>query len=266
MKVLLANPCGKIADTVFDAHAVAPLDAWYGTAAYALQILFDFSGYSEMAVGLGLMMGFVFAKNFDTPYQSQSITEFWRRWHISLSTWLRDYLYIPLGGNRRGEGRTYANLLITMLLGGLWHGAAWNFLIWGGLHGCALACERYGTRQGWLQRWPRPVRLAWTLSIVLLGWVFFRARDLPTAFAHLHSMSGLRDVPQSVGLVGGVIYQPYYVVCFAVATVAACKFPSAWAWTQSLSGLKACVCIALLWIALIMLATQEYNPFIYFIF
>ena len=123
-KILLANPCGKVADLAFDAGSRAPLDAWYGAAAYAFQIYFDFSGYSDMAIGLGLMIGFVFAKNFDAPYRSQSITEFWRRWHISLSAWLRDYLYVPLGGNRKGPRRTYVNLFIVMLLGGLWHGAA----------------------------------------------------------------------------------------------------------------------------------------------
>jgi D-alanyl-lipoteichoic acid acyltransferase DltB (MBOAT superfamily) len=129
-KILLANPCGKVADTVFDAGAATTLDAWYGVSAYAFQIYFDFSAYSDMAIGLGLMLGWVFAKNFDSPYQSQSITEFWRRWHLSLSTWLRDNLYIPLGGNRRGEVRTYCNLLATMVLGGLWHGASWTFIIW----------------------------------------------------------------------------------------------------------------------------------------
>ncbi len=127
-KVLLANPCGKIADVAFDAGSLGAVDAWYGVVAYAFQIYFDFSGYSDMAIGLGLMLGFVFPKNFDSPYLSQSITEFWRRWHISLSTWLRDYLYLPLGGNRKGPVRTYINLFIVMLLGGLWHGAAWNFV------------------------------------------------------------------------------------------------------------------------------------------
>ena len=141
-KVLLANPCGKIADLAFDAGSLSPLDAWYGVTAYAFQIYFDFSGYSDMAIGLGLMLGFVFPKNFDSPYRAQSITDFWRRWHISLSTWLRDYLYVPLGGNRNGPWRTYINLFIVMLLGGLWHGAAWTFVVWGGLHGALLAVER----------------------------------------------------------------------------------------------------------------------------
>ncbi|HEY0876747.1 MAG TPA: MBOAT family protein [Vicinamibacterales bacterium] len=141
-KVLLANPCGKVADLAFGAGSLSMLDAWYGVLAYAFQIYFDFSGYSDMAIGLGLMLGFMFAKNFDSPYRATSITDFWRRWHISLSSWLRDYLYVPLGGNRKGPRRTYVNLFIVMLLGGLWHGAAWNFVVWGGLHGMLLAVER----------------------------------------------------------------------------------------------------------------------------
>src|SRR5262245_30887263 len=146
-KILLANPCGKVADTVFTAAGVDCLDAWTGVVAYAFQIYFDFSAYSDMAIGLALMLGFVFAKNFDSPYRAQSITDFWRRWHISLSSWLRDYLYVPLGGNRVGARRTYLNLALVMLLGGLWHGASWNFVIWGALHGGLLAFERaFGKR------------------------------------------------------------------------------------------------------------------------
>ena len=141
-KILLADPCGAVADRAFAAPGLGLVDSWYGILAYTFQIYFDFSAYSDMAVGLGLMLGFMFAKNFDSPYLSQSVTEFWRRWHLSLSTWLRDYLYIPLGGNRLGETRTYINLSLVMLLGGLWHGAAWNFLIWGGIQGAMLAVER----------------------------------------------------------------------------------------------------------------------------
>jgi alginate O-acetyltransferase complex protein AlgI len=146
-KILLANPMGHIADAAFAAGPMRILDAWFGVFGYAFQIYFDFSGYSDMAIGLALMMGFVLIQNFDSPYKSVSITDFWRRWHISLSTWLRDYLYIPLGGNRKGERRTYLNLMTVMLLGGLWHGASWNFVIWGGIHGGMLAGERTGQRQ-----------------------------------------------------------------------------------------------------------------------
>ena len=187
-KVLLANPCGKIADTAFDAGSVRLLDAWYGVCAYAFQIYFDFSAYSDMAIGLGLMLGFVFPKNFDRPYLSQSITEFWQRWHLSLSHWLRDYLYVPLGGNRRGWARTYVNLATVMLLGGLWHGASWNFVIWGGLHGGMLALERAAGKDSFYRRLPKPLRIGITFVLVLITWVFFRAEDLSAAFRYLENM------------------------------------------------------------------------------
>jgi alginate O-acetyltransferase complex protein AlgI len=266
MKVLLANPCGKIADTIFNAGPVGTLDAWYGAVAYAFQIYFDFAGYSEMAIGLGLLMGFVFAKNFETPYQSQSITEFWRRWHISLSTWLRDYLYIPLGGNRKGEARTYFNLMITMLLGGLWHGASWNFLIWGAIHGGMLAWERGQGRNSFYRHWPRPLRVTTTFFIVLLSWVFFRTADLPSAISFLGRMFGLGPTQAGADLVGGIVYQPYYIGSFVLAGIVAWTFPTAWAWTQHLTLRKALFCIGALWLSLLFLVTQAYNPFIYFIF
>src|SRR5918993_1432861 len=177
-KVLLANPCGKIADLAFEAGSLGPIEAWYGVTAYAFQIYFDFSGYSDMAIGLGLMLGFVFPKNFDSPYKSHSITEFWHRWHISLSTWLRDYLYRPLGGNRKGPGRTYVNLFVVMLPGGLWHGAAWNFVVWGALHGVLLAGERLRGKAALYGVLPRAARIAVTFVIVLVTWVFFRSADL----------------------------------------------------------------------------------------
>ena len=148
-KILLANPLGRVADTAFAAESLTAFDAWFGVIAYAFQIYFDFSGYSDMAVGLGRLVGFEFIKNFNAPYRAESITDFWRRWHISLSTFLRDYLYIPLGGNRHGPGRTYVNLTIVMLLGGLWHGANWTFVIWGAYHG-SVACP--GTLAGQAKR------------------------------------------------------------------------------------------------------------------
>ncbi|MBT4815873.1 MAG: MBOAT family protein, partial [Lentisphaerae bacterium] len=140
-KVLLANPCGKVADMVFNAGSAEVLDAWYGVTAYAFQIYYDFSGYSDMAIGLGLMLGFVFPKNFDSPFHCESITDLWSRWHLSLSTWLRDYLYVPLGGNRGSSVRTYFNVAAVMVIGGLWHGASWNYVIWGGIHGTMLVLE-----------------------------------------------------------------------------------------------------------------------------
>ena len=265
-KVLLANPCGKIADLAFDAASLHPLDAWYGVTAYAFQIYFDFSGYSDMAIGLGLMFGFVFAKNFDSPYLSQSITEFWRRWHISLSTWLRDYLYVPLGGNRKGPVRTYINLFIVMLLGGLWHGASWNFVVWGGLHGTLLAAERaYGKAAPWWW-FPRPARIAATFALVLVTWVFFRAPDLSSAGRYLASMAGAGEAHEGAGLLAGVIYQPYYLLTFVVAAFVTWTCPQTWDWSRTLSAPKAVAAAAAFVLAAVMLTTQAFNPFIYFIF
>ncbi|MEE8366998.1 MAG: MBOAT family protein [Thermoanaerobaculia bacterium] len=265
-KVLLANPCGKVADVIFDAGSALAIDAWYGLAAYSFQIYFDFSGYSDMAIGLGLMLGFVFPKNFDSPYKSQSITEFWRRWHISLSTWLRDYLYVPLGGNRHGRRRTYLNLAVVMLLGGLWHGAAWNFVIWGGFHGALLSLERARGKRSHYGRLPRFVRVTITFFLVSLGWVFFRAADLPGAIDYLATMAGAGALQDGAGLVAGVVYQPYYLLTVVVAALIAFVGPQTWDWTRRLSWPKAVTCAAALVVALLAMATQEYNPFIYFIF
>ena len=265
-KVLLANPCGRIADTVFDAGAPTVLQAWHGVVGYAFQIYFDFSGYSDMAIGLGLMLGFVFARNFDSPYQSQSITEFWRRWHISLSTWLRDYLYVPLGGNRKGVRRTYIHLGLTMLLGGLWHGASWNFVIWGAFHGALLAIERalgVDRLYGWM---PRPMRVATTFSLVLVSWVFFRAADLPAALAYLGRMFGLGASADAAALLSGLLLGPYLALSFAVAAIVVWGGQQSWTWTRELTPLKIAIALGLLVVAIAALSTQDYNPFIYYIF
>jgi alginate O-acetyltransferase complex protein AlgI len=265
-KVLLANPCGKIADVVFDAGSRGVLDAWYGLAAYAFQIYFDFSAYSDMAIGLGLMLGFVFPKNFDSPYLSQSITEFWRRWHISLSTWLRDYLYLPLGGNRKGVWRTYINLAVVLLLGGLWHGASWNFIIWGGIHGGMLVLERAHGKNAIYRRMPKLVRVAVTFLIVLIAWVFFRTADLPSAMTYLGSLFGLTTIQDGAGLLGGILYQPYYWGTFGLAALIVWGFPQTWDWTRTIPGWKAVPIVFALLVSLAVLMTQAYNPFIYFIF
>jgi alginate O-acetyltransferase complex protein AlgI len=191
-KVLIADSIAPIANRVFDGTPPTMVEAWLGAVAYMMQLYFDFSGYSDMAIGLGLMIGFQFARNFDFPYISRSITEFWRRWHISLSSWLRDYLYIPLGGSRKGPARTYANLVIVMLLGGLWHGANWTFVLWGGWHGAWLAIER-------ATGWNRRAETAWlalplTLLLVLAGWVMFRAGSVHDALAVYSGMLGLNGI------------------------------------------------------------------------
>ncbi len=265
-KILLANPCGKIADTVFDAGAASTLDAWYGATAYAFQIYFDFSAYSDMAIGLGLMLGWVFAKNFDSPYISQSLTEFWRRWHLSLSTWLRDNLYIPLGGNRLGEVRTYINLGITMLLGGLWHGASWNFAIWGAIHGGMLAIERIQGKDSIYARLPGPLKTAITFVIVLFTWVFFRARDLTSAVNYCKTMLGFGATQNSSDLLAGLIYQPYFLLSFAIAAVIVWGCPQTWDFTRRLTWPKAVFAAVILFLALTLMETQAFNPFIYFKF
>jgi alginate O-acetyltransferase complex protein AlgI len=265
-KVLLANPCGKIADLAFGAGSLGPFDAWYGVTAYAFQIYFDFSGYSDMAIGLGLMLGFVFPKNFDSPYRSQSLTEFWRRWHISLSAWLRDYLYVPLGGNRRGRVRTYLNLSIVMLLGGLWHGAAWTFVVWGALHGALLIVERLFGKAALYRGLPSPVRVGVTFTLVLFTWVFFRAPDLPQAVRYVGDMLAVGDPQEGAGLLAGIVYKPYYLGTFLLAGVIVWSAPQTWDWTRTLTMAKAAAVVAVFVLSVAVLATQAYNPFIYFIF
>ena len=265
-KVLLANPCGKVADSVFDASSALVLDAWYGALAYAFQIYFDFSGYTDMAIGLGLMLGFVFPKNFDSPYKASSITDFWRRWHISLSTWLRDYLYIPLGGNRKGPRRTYINLFLVMLLGGLWHGAAWTFVFWGGLHGVLLAIERARGKRSLFEPLPRPLRTAGTFLLVMVSWVLFRADSLSKAGDYLANMIGVGPRFEGAMLVGGIVWQPYYVVTVLAAAAVAWLAPQTWDWTRRLPWWRILICLTILWVSVVALTTQAYNPFIYFIF
>lgn len=194
-KMLVANPASWFADEVFKGTGSIDMPtAWLGLIFYSIQIYFDFSGYSDMAIGLGRMFGFHFMENFNYPYISQSIQEFWRRWHISLSTWFRDYLYIPLGGNRVSEARIYFNLLVVFLLCGLWHGASWNFIVWGGYHGVFLAGERAGLGRAVGRLW-KPLRHIYAVLVIMIGWVFFRANDLPQSFQYLRAMFSFSGDP-----------------------------------------------------------------------
>jgi alginate O-acetyltransferase complex protein AlgI len=265
-KVLLANSCGKIADTAFAAGTLHWIDSWFGIIAYAFQIYFDFSGYSDMAIGLGLMFGFVFAKNFDSPYRSASITEFWQRWHISLSTWLREYLYIPLGGNRHGQTRTAINLAIVMLLGGLWHGASWNFVIWGAIHGLLLGLERTFGKKPFYAGLPKGLRIALTFFFVLIAWVFFRAKTFSAAIDYLGSMFGLVQVPHTSLLLDGLLYTPYNIVAMLVAAIIVWRAPQTWEWSKELGTGKIVMVVAILVATVAVLSMQSYNPFIYFNF
>ncbi len=190
-KVMIADTLSPVADRIFllPARSLDPGTAWLGLVSFTLQIYFDFSGYSDMAIGLGRILGFRLLENFNHPYLATSFTDFWRRWHISLSTWIKEYLYIPLGGNRVSPARSYANLCICFVLSGLWHGASWNFILWGCAHGVALVADR----AFWL-RWqtmlPRAVNMAFTLLLVTLTWVFFRCPTFEVTLRFFHALAG----------------------------------------------------------------------------
>lgn len=274
-KVLIADTVAPVADYAFAMQGPGFFDAWVGILAYALQLYFDFSGYSDMAIGIGLMMGFRFIENFNHPYISRSITEFWRRWHISLSTWLRDYLYVPLGGNRKGKVRTYVNLLLTMVLGGIWHGANWTFFFWGVWHGGILALERlFGGKKDT----PYPRLIAWPLTffLVLIGWVLFRAPNMEVAMHMYSGMFGLNgfgfredfmwDITplQLAAIVAG-----YFVVAFAPMLMR--KFPvepgllkPTWAFRVPLT--VTVPILVLLVMATSKMLAQSFSPFLYFQF
>jgi alginate O-acetyltransferase complex protein AlgI len=266
-KVLLANPAGAVADAVFNAAQPQALDAWVGVLAYAFQIYFDFCGYSDMAVGLGRMMGFEFLKNFDAPYRAQSITDLWRRWHISLSSVLRDYLYYPLGGNRKGPARTYVNLGIVMLLGGLWHGAKWTFIVWGAYHGALLCCERWRGKESVYQTLPHPLRIGITFVLVLLSWVLFRADTLAGAAHYYGALFGLAPASGASRLLGASLYTPYRVIVLALCGLLVfqplqahdwAERPQTWGRVTVLAPLFA-LCVAVMF-------GQSFNPFLYFQF
>jgi alginate O-acetyltransferase complex protein AlgI len=277
-KALIADSCGAIADSIFAVPAadLPAATAWLGITAYTLQIYFDFSGYSDMALGLGRLFGFRFLENFLHPYASRSLTEFWRRWHISLSTWFRDYLYIPLGGNRHGAIRTATNLVIVFFLCGLWHGASFNFIVWGLLHGSFLVLEksRFGD---WLDRLPRVLRHVYVMAVVMTGWVFFRADDLPHAMYWLSAL-----VSPDRGLEAWSVelwLDPWNVTMLAAGVVGSAPWlPRAaalvrdWRARGRFAPWIAAECAATIgWIAVLVasacvLAAGTYQPFIYFRF
>ena len=270
MKILVADFAAPVADLIFATKDPTLAEAWLGTLAYTIQLFFDFAGYSHMAIGLGLLMGFRFMENFDQPYWSGSITEFWRRWHISLSFWLRDYLYIPLGGNRKGPVRTYVNLMATMVLGGLWHGAAWNFLLWGAWHGTWLSWERRrrGTLPpGGLDQLGAVVR---TMIVVMLGWVMFRATTLGGAVDMLTGLVGVNGI----GLRDTLAWQlpRSGLVAIALGMVLIYGAP-AWERLRRSMGdgapsrwlVSGALSVAFV-LAMLRLGAQQHSPFLYFQF
>jgi alginate O-acetyltransferase complex protein AlgI len=266
-KILIADTMGEVADWAFNGHPTVWIDAWFGLLGYAFQIYYDFSGYSDMAIGLGLLFGFEFAKNFDAPYKSASITEFWRRWHISLSNWLRDYLYIGLGGNRRGQMRTYLNLMVVMLVGGLWHGASWSFAIWGGIHGSWLALERVAGRRSFYNSAPRVLRVAITFLIVCIAWVFFRAADLPAALAYCKLLFSFQlDVTPVIKIAHLSLWTPVHIVGIFLAAMIAFFGVQTWDLARRVTPATAAFSLLVFWGAMLTLSVRSYSPFIYFRF
>ena len=255
-----------MADAVFDAQAPAALDAWLGVTAYAFQIYFDFSGYSDMAIGLGRMLGFEFPRNFNAPYLSESITDFWRRWHISLSTFLRDYLYFPLGGNRRGTRRTYFNLATVMLLGGLWHGANWTFVLWGAYHGTLLIWERAMGKSSIYTRLPPPARIAITFLLLLFSWVLFRSPDINDAWRFLSAMFGGSIAGGGSMLLAAEIYTQGTLIIMAISPWSCSSPCRAFDWVETLTWGKAALLILLFALSLLTMFVQAFNPFLDFQF
>ncbi len=258
-KILLANQIGAFWQSL-QLHNGAPA-AWVGIAAYSLQIYFDFSGYSDMAIGLGRMFGFEFLENFRYPYIAQSITDFWRRWHISLSTWFREYVYIPLGGNRKGLPRQIVNLLLVWGLTGFWHGASWNFLLWGLYYGILLILEKVVLLKV-LAKTPRPVRHAYTLLIVMFGWALFYFEDmgkLGTFFAQAFSFRA-SDI-SAINLI--LAYLPLLAVASVAATpLGAICYRKLQSKTWTAYAAIAVVAVLMV-LCVALLASQGYNPFIY---
>lgn len=263
-KVLLANNIGLLWDAISKSEpgALPVLTAWLGIIAFAFQIYFDFSGYSDMAIGLGLMFGFQFNENFNKPYIAQSITDFWRRWHISLGSWFREYVYIPLGGNRRGLGIQIRNILIVWVLTGIWHGASWNFLLWGLYFGIILMTEKwFGLRL--LSRMPRLIRHIYAIFLILIGWVLFAFDELPSVWSYLRAMFGLNDQPL---LDSATIYLTYTNAVLIFVLVIA-SIPRKSLMKHEVKHMLSLVgYAALFFLSVAYLVDASFNPFLYFRF
>lgn len=281
-KVLLANTFARVADGMFtsDLHDLSAFNAWLGIICYSLQIYFDFAGYSDMAIGLGRMFGFEFMENFDYPYIAKSVKEFWRRWHISLSSFFRDYVYIALGGNRVAVSRTYINLLIVFFLTGFWHGASWNFVVWGLFHGVFMVFERLGFENTLKKLW-QPLSNLYTLIVVMFAWVLFRSETLATSVDYWKAMFNFQTSNYQIGLFLDYMNIEFYTALL-VALLGAFGFfrlvgrqvdrwlksehqlATAFSYTFHLSS--ALFYAAILIVCSMYLIVGTYNPFIYYRF
>ena len=277
-KMIIANAMAQLADDIWalPGEQLSAGTAWLGAVSYMLQIYFDFSGYSDMAVGLGLLFGFQFRENFEHPYIARSVREFWRRWHISLSTWFRDYLYIPLGGNRVSLRRQYANLLLVFFLCGLWHGGSWTYVLWGLFHGTFLVLERLPAVDRAFSKLPAPLQHGYTLFVVLIGWVLFRAPDLESALHFQRTMFGLGTpkvnapswheylVPETLLTLVAAIIGSTPVMQKLRAKVDRLE-PGSLRWLMAQSSGALGLLLVLAYSSMLM-ASGAYNPFIYFRF
>ena len=286
-KVLIANSCGSLWEVTNTGGSLSAFSAWLGIIAYTIQIYYDFSGYSDMAIGLGKMFGFEFCENFNYPYISSSITEFWRRWHISLSSWFKEYVYIPLGGSRidkdrynknlgigklcitkekRASIRRYGNIFVVWLLTGLWHGASFNFIAWGLYYGIILVIEKkYYLKK--LQNKPRILGIIYTMFVVVIGWVFFASPDFTTAFKYIASMFNITNI----GFTDTLFYYRLlsYALTIAIAILGATPIPNrifTRLTAKRLFFLRPLLAIASLLICTAYLVDNTYNPFLYFRF
>lgn len=282
-KVLIANTVAVPADKIFalPPDLLTPGLAWLGIACYTLQIYFDFSGYSDMAIGLGRMLGFTFPENFNYPYFARSIQDFWRRWHISLSSWFRDYLYIPLGGGRGNNGRVYFNLVLVFLLCGLWHGASWGFVIWGLYHGAFLVVERLGFAK-WLERQWLPIRHCYVIFVAMGGWVLFRSETIDQAIKFYSALLGFSsgtifpfntnmyltgDVLCAI-VIGAVLSWPIvpWFVDWRARFHQMLPSPTGRAFHVAYSSAKMTAILAIAFLSTMSVSSGTYNPFIYFRF
>ncbi len=265
-KMLIANPMGMLTEQIFAGQNNGVLGTWIGMISFTFQIYFDFSGYSDMACGLGNMLGFEFLKNFNYPYISKSITDFWRRWHISLSSWFKEYVYIPLGGNRKGVPRQIVNLLVVWGLTGLWHGASYNFMLWGLYYGLLLILEKFVLKK-YLDRLPSAVQHIYTLIIVVIGWGLFYFTDINQLLGFLGSLFNFSDgLCGEQALTAILSYLPLMVIAGVASTPLGAKLYAKvsgkrWVWIA-----EALFCVAVLLLSTAALVSDSYNPFIYFRF
>ncbi len=278
-KVLIANTLAKVVDSIFDTPVMELSTGWcwIGILLYSLQIFYDFSGYTDMAIGMGKMLGFKFPENFNFPYIAKSVREFWRRWHMTLSRWFKDYLYIPLGGSQRSTRRTYINLFIVFVITGLWHGASWNFLIWGLIHGFFIILERLGL-QKLLDKLHFSISHIYTLMVVVISWIFFRSSDFDYSISYFKQLFIF-----SSGDASRLSFLHFYhwnaenIIMFIIGVIAAVpflKFISGFKGVKILSSnytntiylLKTLFIITLFILCCAHVSTDEYNPFIYFRF